>query len=292
MFLKVNNFCSFNNKLILLRYKDKLLICTSTYEYLNSFKFLLKNFLFSKGLTISKKQEIYLSSSSFDSFHFLYWKFKKLQDQSIISEISNNAIRCYKSKLKICIKNSQNFNLSKFLKKINFFISKWRMENNYCTSFFISACMLDIYLYRLLWKWAKRKHPRRSNSWIYSNYWKSFGGVWKFFCIDSSNGKLVFLKSHTLLKTKRFYKLPRSFKVFNLENYQKLNFIWFNKSKLSFNSIYRALWNKQKGMCFNCFKSINYFHFNSSKIFKSSKVLKVPHNQFSQLVLLHDKCIL
>lgn len=275
----------------MLRYKNKVLVFTNNYNRLNSFKVLINKFLFNKGLRVKKKNETYyISSSAFDSFDFLNWKFRNLQNNNILSEISSTFLRSYKSKLKVFIKNSHNLSLSEFLKKINFLILKWRIKNNYCTSRFKSASNLDVYLYRLIWKWAKRKHPRRSNSWIYTNYWKAFGGVWKFFTLDSNNGQLIFLKSHISLKTKRLYKLPRSFKVFNLENYQKLNFVWFNKSTLNFNLIYRVLWNKQKGTCFNCSRQLNYFNCNEIKIFKKTKFLKVINNPFSQLVLIHNHC--
>jgi RNA-directed DNA polymerase len=278
------------NKFSLLRYKDKVLIFANNYDQFDHFKFKFKKFLCIKGLKINKIN--YLSCSIFNPFYFVYWKFQKLDDRKFIFQTSNTIIRNYKCKLKIFIKNSQNISILQFLKQINFFILKWRAENNYCTLFLIQAAELDIYLYRLLWKWAKRRHPRRSNSWIYSKYWKSFGGIWKFFTVDANNGNLAFLKSHFAFQTKRLYSLPRSFKVFDLDNYQKLNFIWFNKLRLNFHTLYRSLWNRQKGVCFRCFKSISYFDFNNIKIFKSSKFLKIIINPFSQLVLIHVNCLL
>jgi RNA-directed DNA polymerase len=267
------------------------LIFTNNYDYLNSFKLLLNKFLSQKGLIVKKQHEIYFKSSSiFYSFRFLNWKFRNLQNNNIISDISNNSLRYYKSQLKGFIKNSQNFSVAEFLTKINFMILKWRIKNNYCTSFVSCAYKLDVYLYRLIWKWAKRKHSRRSNSWIYENYWRAFGGVWKFVTTDNNNGNLIFLKSHISLKTKRLCKLPRSFKVFNLENYQKLNFIWFNKSQLSFNLIYRVLWNKQNGTCFNCLRQLNYFHFNDMTIFKKTRFLKSINSPVSELILIHKHC--
>ena len=65
---------------------------------------------------------------------------------------------------------------------------------------FLFARELDVYLYRLLWKWAKRRHPRRNNTWIYSKYWKVFGGIWSFYVVNNLNGELTFLNSHVYLK--------------------------------------------------------------------------------------------
>ena len=285
-----NKSYSFKRELFLLRYKNEVLIFSNNYEYLNYVKLLVFDFVFKKDLSIKKKEHDYLNSSIFDPFYFLGWRFQRLQDNSLLIEISNTALRYYKSRLKIFIKNSQNTELYEFLNTVNKFIYHWRLMNNYCNSAFKQAYKLDIYLFKLLWKWSKRRHPRRSNSWIYSKYWKSFGGIWKFFAIDFTNGRLIFLKSHRFMKTKRLYKLPRSFKVFNLENYQKLNLIWYNKSKFNFTKIYRFLWNKQKGRCFSCFKSLNDIPINSTKIVKISDILEVQNNFVSQLVLIHDNC--
>ena len=220
----------------------------------------------------------------------MHWKFQKFYNHNIISEASNTYLRQYRCHLKLFIKNSLNIKLFSFLQKINSFIIKWRVENNHSNSFFLVAFKLDIYLYRLIWKWAKRKHPRRNNSWIYSKYWKSFSGVWKFFAIDFNTGQLAFLTSHFSIKTKRLSSLPRSLKIFDLNNYQKLNAIWFNKSRLNFHTLYRLLWNKQKGVCFTCFKPISYFDFTNIKIFNQLKYLKVIDPSYSKFFLIHTNC--
>ncbi len=284
-------FYNINRTIFLLRYKASILVFSKNYNSVNSFKSLLEKFLLIKGLYIGEKMNLYSRYASFDLIYYLNWKFKKVKNNNIFSDISNIAIHQYKSKLKILIKNSQHICLSKFLQKINILVLNFQIKNSYCSSFIKLAFQLDIYLYRLLWKWSKRKHPRRSNSWIYSKYWKSFNGIWKFCVMDLNVGNVLFLRSHILLKTHRLYKLPRAFKVFNLENYQKLNCIWFNHSQFRLNLIYRALWNKQKGVCFRCFKPLNYFKYNENRIFNTYKLLKFINNPFSELILLHKYCI-
>lgn len=267
---------------------NKLLVFTNNYNQIIYFKSFFTKFLIYRGIRFSCTN--FFSYSIFDSFFFLHLKFQKSFNNSIISEPSSTYIRQYKCHLKLFIKNSLNIKLFSFLQKINSFVIKWRVETNYSTSFFLLASKLDIYLYRLIWKWAKRKHPRRNNSWIYSKYWKSFSGVWKFFAINSNTGQLEFLVSHFSIKTKRLSSLPRSLKIFDLNNYQKLNAIWFNKSRLNFHILYRLLWNKQKGVCFCCFKSISYFDFNNIKISNRFKASKVIDPFDSKFFLIHNIC--
>ena len=290
--MNFTNFVSFNSnnysKLSILYFNNKLLVFTNNYNQIVYFKHFFHKFLIYKGINFNCAN--FFSYSIFDSFFFLHWKFQKSFNDNIISQSSNTCLRQYKCHLKLFIKNSLNIKLFPFLQKINSFIIKWRVENNYSNSFFLVAFKLDIYLYRLIWKWAKRKHPRRNNSWIYSKYWKSFSGVWKFFAIDLNTGQLAFLTSHFSIKSKRLSSLPRSLKIFDLNNYQKLNAIWFNKSRLNFHTLYRFLWNKQKGVCSSCLKPINYFDFTSIKIFNSLKSLKVIDPSYSKFFLIHNSC--
>ncbi len=41
---------------------------------------------------------------------------------------------------------------------------------------------MDHYLWGLLWKWAKRRHPNKSKHWIARKYWSVGQGQWRFRC--------------------------------------------------------------------------------------------------------------
>ena len=39
------------------------------------------------------------------------------------------------------------------------------------------------YIFHLLWKWAQKRHPRKSGNWIYKKYWKD-GDQKKIFFLE------------------------------------------------------------------------------------------------------------
>ena len=69
---------------------------------------------------------------------------------------------------------------------------------------------LDGYLWKILWKWATRRHPNKSSHWIARKYW-SIGenGTWRFRC---KIGKDVEIKlgQHSQVEIKRHVKVKGS----------------------------------------------------------------------------------
>lgn len=84
------------------------------------------------------------------------------------------SILCYKTRLKSIIINGTNLNLYDLIRKINKEIFYFKSFFNFSLFYIDIVNELDYYLYRLLWKYLKRRHPRRPNTWIYLKYWKPF----------------------------------------------------------------------------------------------------------------------
>lgn len=188
--------------------------------------------------------------------------------------------------LKSIVKNSKNVTLFQTLKIINVEINRWINIYSISDSWNALSSDLDLYLYKLFWRFVRRCHPRRSNSWIYSKYWKCFSGVWKFVIFDSINGKSCFLKLHFCYK-KINYSIPSSLITFNLFNRRKLLFFLFKKFENNFIGSYRFLYIKQKGLCFFCHKP---FSFNNVKIVRRSSFIKKNTTSIFDLFLLHSFC--
>ncbi len=64
---------------------------------------------------------------------------------------------------------------SKLIKALNPIIGGWcnyQSPRNAGSSY----SKLDYLVFRVLWRWARRRHPNKSNGWIARKYWKSKGG--------------------------------------------------------------------------------------------------------------------
>lgn len=145
---------------------------------------------------------------------------------------------------------------------------------------------MDIYIYKLLWKCVKKRHPRRPSTWIYSKYWKYYIGSWRFFIFDAFLGRFSFLISHSSNQFK-IYRLPISFNNFDKLNSLKLNSLWVKKYLISLKGLFKFLWKKQFGKCFFCHKLFNSINLDELKVF-SYYTGPINYNLF----LVHRYCIL
>nr|AEW13026.1 RoaA protein [Strombomonas acuminata] len=195
-------------------------------------------------------------------------------------------IRSHKRKLKTIVKNSFDLNIYSMIVKLNYYISQWTINHHFTDYFWDIWSEMDTYTNKLLWKWARRRHPRRPNTWIYNKYWKSFMGSWKFFSIDSITGNINFLQSHYSLET-FIYRFPISLEIYDLRNYKKVKEVCFKKNKNVLKGLYSLLWYKQQGLCFSCKRPFFLFHLGC---FKLCKKYEDTDNSISNILMLHNYC--
>lgn len=230
-----------------------------------------------------------LPKSVYSGFPFRGRFFRKTSTKVAFSFINFSEIKKYKCKLKALVKGSPNSTCVGLIKLLNFNISLWSKKVK-STSFYKSiALSLDFYLYKLLWKWCRRFHPRRTNSWIFERYWINISGRFKFFSVNILNGKNIFLISH--FSEFEFGKRSLCF-VSNFEFRDRGKFYYDSFSKLrgDFRGIYGILFDTQKGICPRCNKLLVDFDLNRLRIFHASRFPKCLGAEFN-LVLVHACCL-
>lgn len=243
-------------------------------------------FLQSRNLSV-KQESLFISFIS-EGFQFLNWRFYYI-NCFFIGIPSSNLIKAQKSSLNILIKNSNNVNISWIIKNINLQIDSWIYSCSFLNFYWDLSNELDVFLYRLLWRWAKRRHPRRNNTWIYSKYWSYLFGKWRFFVKDIINGKVLLIKSHLYYKS-RIFRVPNSINVFDISNKPKVNDIWFKKIRKNFKGICSLLYNNQKGLCPICNRLIFSTSFNDFRVLRKKKKSGSTTIFISNLILIHNYC--
>ena len=269
-----------------LHISDKLFIFANSRNFLCFLSNLVRSFL--KLRSVSVHSEFSFFTIYFNSFDLLGWNFSLYNSHKILGQVSIDNIRKHKRKLKTLIKNSLESNFFVVLSSINNLVSDW--VNIYgCADFFFDVeSNLDIYLFKLLWNWAKRRHPRRPNTWIYLKYWRYFDVEkrWNFFFIDFTVGRCLFLSLHTNSSTRNIYRIPSSMNVFDITFFSKLGLAWMKKLSTFLSGFYLILWKKQSGKCFICNKLFLRVGFNEVKIFS----LKKNQSFVSDFFLVHRSC--
>lgn len=198
---------------------------------------------------------------------FVSYKFFVSPYSFIYIYLKSSLKKEYKRKIKNLINTMSNYNIDKLLIKLNYEIRDWNQKSGFFFLDHKNFRDLDLYLYKLLWKFVKKCHPRRSNTWIYSKYWKRSSRIWKFSYYSLVDKKFYFLDSHEYISTNLNY-FPFLLNIYKKYNYKILFNILFYKSRVFFKGVNKVLYYKQKGLCKYCLNPITIN--NSSVVNKSS----------------------
>lgn len=279
----------FSESFAFFTYKDEIYFFSSGLFQLFSFESLLAEFLSIRGISITP---VFLHIYNlFDGFYFSGWRLSLLSLNFVSFDLSRNYLQSYKRSLRLIFLNTVSIGIDilYLLKEINIIISNFLKKNCFldlCWDYFNE---LDVYLYKLLWHWLKKRHSRNSNSWIYLKYWIFVSGKWRFHCRDNISGKIYFLKSHGLSHTK-LYTLPSSVKTRSFLYSDKINRIISKSFRPFFFKLYKFLYIAQNGFCSICKNRINLVSIYDLRICKYLTYFGVHENRASKLILVHRYC--
>ena len=223
-------------------------------------------------------------------FDFLHWHFLVVKNNSsIITQLSQSIIKNQKLILKKVIKKSITSTPLKLIVSLNCVIETFVSRYSYISPTYDTFCELDVYVYKSLWKWSKKRHPRRSHTWIYSKYWKFIFGRWNFVSFNQILGTFYLLKLHTSFQKETIFCLPASLNLFSFSTENKVSSFWIKQLTKNLKGIYSILWKKQKGVCFLCKQP-----FISTKT-QNFKIVKFLNSFYSKkenrsFILLHEYC--
>lgn len=203
---------------------------------------------------------------------------------------SYNFVNYQKNSLRLLIKNSNNVNILSMIKRINLQIDSWICHISFLDFFWDLSNEMDVFLYKLLWSWVRRRHPRRANTWIYLKYWKYLFGKWRFFAKNTMDGNICIIKSH-LLHVNHVFRMPNSINIFDSYNKFKINDIWFKKTRDNFKGLYFVLYSNQKGLCFLCKRLLFLNSVDGLSVLKLSDDKSLSSLFISNIVLVHKSCI-
>jgi hypothetical protein len=285
-----NSFPVVRRGFLILYQAYDIVFFTDSLLRINTLKLLILKFFSFRGFFLSQNSFVDVQSSiqiSFQKFRFLKLNARRELCQKVLGVVSHNQIRNYKRGLKLIVKSTNN--LAYLISLLNDKVLGFRVNFSFCDFYIYYASFLDLYLNKLLWKWARRRHPRRTHSWIYSKYWTFFSGHYKFFSLDSKISKFLILRSHKMLTGEIFSRFPLTFDVFDLFNIRKMKVLLCRKFKTTYNGFYRTIFESQKGVCFFCGESLLAFpDLNNRVIFIRN--LKVVNKLKHSFILVHRDC--
>jgi len=249
-------------KVNLVRYADDFIITGRNKEMLeNEVLPLVREFLSERGLTLSEeKTKITHIDEGFD---FLGYNFRKYSGK-FLTKPSKTGLKKFMDKLRGIIDSNKSSKQESIIRLLNPIIVGWSnyYKHSSASEIFRKA---DYLIFKKLWQWSLRRHPKKSKYWIANRYFRKFQNRnWCFTAELDKNSVNDKIRLKKLYDTKitNFVKIRSEANPFDPEweeyfdsrnTYKMLQSLNGKKTLLS-------VWNRQKRKCPLCDNPIDKEH--------------------------------
>lgn len=254
-------------KVQVVRYADDFVITAASKELLeNEVRPWVEQFLSVRGVELSReKTQITHIHQGFD---FLGWNFRKYVPKSpyrkdkLLIKPSKKNISAFYRKMREIVKGSGTLTQEALIGQLNPVLRGWA---HYHAPVVAKATFstLDHLIHWRLWRWAKRRHPKKSAAWIRKKYFHSINGRNWLFAFPYRNSKtevkyrrLYALADTTIVRHKR---LPGDYQPYDAAQelkWEKLR-VQRMQHKLRYRGQILGLFRRQQGKCALCGHAIS-----------------------------------
>ena len=243
------------HKVYMVRYADDFVISGSSKEVLEEqVKPLVEAFLAERGLRLSPaKTRITPIHHGFD---FLGWNVRKYGGKLLIKPSKDN-VKAFMAKVRGIIKANKSARQAHLIRQLNPVIRGWvnYHKHQVASEAFGRA---DAQLFNALWRWAKRRHPKKGRRWVAKRYWHTIGNRhWAFADMlrtDADETKVVKLIHLSETPIRRHTKVKAKFNPFDpaWESYGEQRLQARMSDKLRYRRQVLSLFQSQHGKCVLC----------------------------------------
>lgn len=165
-------------KINFVRYADDFVVTSGNREYLErEIKPLICKFLADRGLELSIEKTVITHIQQ--GFDFLGFNIRKY-GHKCLTKPKKDAVKSIYASIRECVNDHKAVTQYELIRMISSKIIGW-------ANFFRHSCAkktfarLDNKVFKLLWKWAKRRHPKKGKHWVKARYFKNKGNrQWVF----------------------------------------------------------------------------------------------------------------
>ncbi len=206
-------------KVNFVRYADDFVITAVSREIIeNEIKPLVIDFLEERGLSLSEEKT--KTTHIDDGFDFLSQNTRKYNGK-LLQKPSKKAIKSIKLKLHKTVSKKLGASAIVLIFQLNSVLRGWSNYHKHIVSKEVFT-EIDYYLWRLLGRWCKRRHPNKSWKWITAKYFSASEENCSFSAVGKTkNGK--YLKIYKIFRAGRVpiirhIKIRASANPFDKEN--------------------------------------------------------------------------
>ena len=230
------------HKVNLVRYADDFIVTAATKEIAEEAKEIIRGFLCTRGLELSEEKTLITHGD--DGFDMLGWTFRRFKEKLIVKP-SKKSVKALNASLhNTVLERGKAWRQEDLIRVLNRQLRGW-------ANYHQSVCAKDAFsrtdhiLYEMLWRWAKRRHPKKNRKWITANYWYSKGlRNWVF---STKNAELIRLGEVPII---RHTKVRMSANPYLDSEY----FIQrkFQNGMKRLSGRFKKIWRNQNGCCYHC----------------------------------------
>ncbi|EME00772.1 group II intron-encoding maturase [Stutzerimonas stutzeri NF13] len=254
-------------KVYVVRYADDFVVTAASKELLeDEVKPWVEQFLSVRGVALSreKTQTVHIHQG----FDFLGWNFRKYVPKSpyrkakLLIKPSKKNVTAFYRKVGEIIKNSGALTQDALIGQLNPVLKGWAQYHSPVVAK-QTFSKLDSLIFWRLWRWAKRRHSKKSADWIRKKYFRSIGGQNWVFAYPYKNGKgeRQFRRLYGLAETAivRHKRLPGEYQPYDAAHELKWEALRVQRMqhKLRYRGQILSIFRKQKGLCALCGHAIS-----------------------------------
>ncbi len=274
-------------KVNLIRLADDFVVTGSSREILEQQCVpLIEAFLNARGLELS--QEKTRITHIAEGFDFLGQNIRKYKGKLLIKPSKKN-VKTFLGKVRETAKGNKQAKAGNLVVLLNPLIRGWANYHRHVSSK-RTYVAIDDAIFRLLWQWAKRRHPNKPRRWIKEKYFKSVNNRNWVFSGETSDGEKLRLIRAADTAIKRHIKIRGEANPYDPgdECYfdQRLMMKWLMGEKGV--GKLRRLWLQQAGICALCHQKLK----DKAECELHHIVRRVDggSDNLCNLILLHPNC--
>jgi RNA-directed DNA polymerase len=156
---------------VVVRYADDLVVCCRTRQQAEQVKAELAGWLAPRGLTFNEdKTQIVHASQGFD---FLGFNVRRYRNSKLLIKPSSKAVKRFRERLAAEVRALRGQNVAAVIARLAPITRGWAAYYRTALSSKVFDS-LDHYLWKLIYKWARRSHQNKSKTWIIDRYFGKF----------------------------------------------------------------------------------------------------------------------
>ncbi len=242
---------SSKGKVYLVRYADDFIITGETQELLEcEVKPLVEQFLGERGLELSPEKTIITHIEA--GFDFLGKTIRKYgYRKQLLIKPSKKNVKRFLAGIREVIRQNQGTSAAALIGILNPKIIGWANSHRHVVSKRVFT-YVDHAIWKALWRWAKRRHPKKTRQWVMDKYFGThYNYKWAFFgekLNDNGKKQIVWLKRaskipitrHTRIKSEAnpydpdweiYFEVRLGMKMANdLQGRRKLRYLWMEQN--------------------------------------------------------------